>query len=215
MAKKSMVLSKARFTVLLAFALMVLVAFALSNWVVSQNQYPSQISLNSNEIVPGTFPVSSCVVPIYNIHSNMVGTTGLSTFNVSGVTDYLINPGNNGSINYTVYVSNSIVPSNAAVVNAADINASNIVHLYHLSSNNQTVGTTYDINISSDPDSEILVGNSNYSINVTIAVASNATEGTYWMSLGPGFCFSGPVALLTIGNQPYNGSVKESLFRTP
>lgn len=46
----------------------------------------------------------------------------------------------------------------------------------------------------------------NYS-TVSIASASSAPQGTYWMDIGGGPCYGGQTVLFTVGSSPYSGSV--------
>lgn len=190
--------------VLLVFGIIIgIVTFEAHSKTNNSANQNTSISGNSTEIAPGAFSAPACPIPIYKIYNRITGTTGLRVFNLSGIIDYVINPGNSGEIRYVVYVGNSTVLNQSTT-----INATNIVSLYHASSDNQTLNTSYGISMSSDPVDDFLVSNSNHSIVVTIVAEPNATEGTYWMSLGPGFCLDGPVALLTIGNGPFSGPVK-------
>ena len=59
------------------------------------------------------------------------------------------------------------------------------------------------------PKGEIFSFNSNYTVLTSFNISSNATSGTYWVSLSPGACSGGPTFLLTVGNSPYGGKIQQ------
>lgn len=178
----------------------------------------SEYTQNSNKAII-SFPTPGCILTVTQSYSRIVNTIGLSLFNVSMGSDYVIQPGNTGKISYTIYLANSSFapPQNQS----AKLNITNMAQLFNTTPRTYNVITpemtwwwasnvsdSYGINISYNPTSELLTYNNRSKlVNVSISVESNAPEETYWMLLSPGPCGGGPETLLTIGKNPLNRSV--------
>lgn len=162
---------------------------------------------NLTEVIPGPFPSSSCPARFYQVYSTMLNATGFSIYNVSGMVDYVIKPGDNGTLIYNVHIGPDLnnMSSNGDTI-------TNWVQFSHATDSNLTSTTHSGINISMEPTTEKFSYNSNYTVTAKITVLQNAEIGTYWASLSPGACFGGPIFLFTVGNAPYGGEVKQVLI---
>ena len=141
----------------------------------------------------------------YNSNSSIDSVSGFSTFNVSGMTDYVIGTGGIGNITYTVHVGSS------NIANASIGSVTNYAQFYY-TSQNVTQEDHPGIEVSISPALQYESFNNNYTIDVMLNVSAGAPTGTYWVDLSPGPCFGGPVFLLTIGSAPYSGMLRTYVF---
>lgn len=162
----------------------------------------TSINASSNAIIPGPYPQGSCPAPVYLIYGSIVGHQGFERYNVSGLADYVMPASSNGTISYTVHIGANPFGTNSSTENRF----SNWAELSHLSVSNAVLNTHPGINVSINPQNETVQFNSSYRVSVYITAVPSALLGTYMVSLSPGFCNGGPVFLLTIGSNPYNGT---------
>ncbi len=163
------------------------------------------------------YPIQACAHPDIDLYSGIFNSTGLTMFNLSGINDYVITPGNTGTINYIIHVASYGQNFKVPVNNTA------FTELYNATTTNSeliNVSSSAGVSLSYSPANEVIMSNSlaeNISIPVaaSISIAFNAPAATYWAILSPGQCFGGPQPfLLTVGNTPFNGSIS-SYVATP
>lgn len=169
-------------------------------------------------------PTVGCIPPYYQINSNITNITGLTIYNFSGLSDFVIAPGNTGTISYIINIGGG--PNIAAQSDNESLNSNiiNLAQLYNATSmTNQTsngvatyvwtwnsvMPSSFGINISYLPSTEVLTYNGIIPVNAIISVGSNAPEGTYWINLSPGPCNGGLTTLLTVGTNQFNGIVNQ------
>ncbi|HUB92796.1 MAG TPA: hypothetical protein VL945_02445 [Candidatus Saccharimonadales bacterium] len=154
------------------------------------------------KILPGAFPALSCPTLYYTTDSNITGSPGFTYSNSSDGNDYVISPGHSGQINYRIKVGPAIIQN--STLNASITNTANLYYQGNPSGGNY--GPT-GINVTMYPVNEILSYGGVYNVSTSVSVAANATQGTYWVILSPGFCFGGPRFLLTVGSTPFSGNL--------
>ena len=213
---------KPSYYILLAVVIIIGAVLALSFTIYNrkpQSQNTTQTTTemavsNLTEVMPGPFPNTNCPARFYNESSTVVNTAGFSVYNLSSVKDYLIAPGNNGSILYNVKIGTDL--NNPT--QKAEANITNWAEFYHIvqEHQNNTINTTFNnhpgINVSFKPLSEMFYFNSSYNVMATINVATNASLGTYWVVFSPGVCFGGQSILITVGTAPYSGKVTSQVY---
>ena len=104
----------------------------------------SNITQGSNIIVPGPFPSTNCPAHFYQSYSNVTNFSGFDRYNLSGVMDYVIKPGNSGTITYTVYIGSNLNNPN----DSTKTNITNWVQISHTVESNMTSNTHNGLNAS-------------------------------------------------------------------
>ncbi len=182
------------------------------------------VQLPSNTVIlDAPTLVLNCPLPISRISYSVSNTVGFKLYGLGNTSklymnfqddDYLLQPGNGAVVYYKISrpFAQYVIGSGPYTLNVAinnPINISNYPGLYALTPYNgiDTLGTA-GINIYVTPVSEVTKPNSTYEVRLNIVAAPNAAKSTYLMQLGA-TCFS-PEFLLTIGNNPYNGTFPKS-----
>ncbi|MDE2588608.1 MAG: hypothetical protein KGL95_02935 [Patescibacteria group bacterium] len=118
-----------------------------------------------------------------------------------GADNYVLKPGHDGSITYTIYPD---LPFSYAI-QFPHVNMTNDARFSHPFSQKGSTGWTYTatadgVSVSFEPKSETLWPWSSPQVNTKIHATQDAKSGSYWLLLSPGVCDGGPELILTIDN---------------
>jgi hypothetical protein len=182
---------------------------------IAPSTYPSTFSSTSTTTIQ---QVSECPNVNYMQNNTIVNTTGFETYNVSGHDDYVLGPGDIGSINYTTIITpiNGLTPN---ILNNSQIVAWGNQIQYPISGPNfgSAVNSSVSgLSVSFVTSMQNITQNSKeYDISATFYARANATNQTYVITLGPGLPLCGAeMALITIGTKPYNGTVPNLIINS-
>jgi hypothetical protein len=109
-----------------AYNIVILITFVVLAVVLLYAQI-NTTQTTSNSIFPGKISSTelACLLNSYGQHSNLLNTSGISIFNVSGYEDYVIAPGTGGLISFNVSYSKT------SGFNNSKINVTNNFDFYH------------------------------------------------------------------------------------
>lgn len=180
--------------------IIVIAALYLATYTVNQGLYTGPL------VTPSQFSSPACALPLLLGHTQFANYSGFSVYNVSGLEDYVIAPGNNGTIFYSIALKWSTSYTNSTYNSK---NISSRIWFFYNASNHAGNNSAGPINVlvSYKPSNATLMANQSALFNYTFYVTRNAAEGTYLMEFPPGICDGGQLALLTIGTRPYNGTL--------
>lgn len=158
-------------------------------------------SSNNKPIRPGSYPNHACSVGTYFANITVVNFTGFAAYNLSGITDYVLSPGGNGTITYLLALHKTSNNTGAQMVNITN----RIFFDYYTSNGIVSTLNLSGITESSRPYQEIAPVNGNATmVKISIAASSRAQLGTYWMELAPYYCRTKNLDLFTIGTSHYD-----------
>jgi hypothetical protein len=149
-------------------------------------------------------------IPVQNVVSNSSGTTSVNLSSNSDLNDYGTN-----FYHQTNYNESPIV---------TDVGTGAGNGRYRVCYSSPCLGTTCSYSSNSNAPSKNVNAVSlmhrgvhanilrakNSALNLTISTNASVASGTYWFTIGGGPCNGGYLALLTIGNAPYNGTYNSS-----
>jgi DNA-binding transcriptional ArsR family regulator len=152
---------------------------------------------------------AACPLITYELNGTITGYNGFTLYtinssNYGSISDYVIAPGTNGSMNIAEMVSSMIQQPSGT--NASEF-TTNRTHYVFISNLNQSFNVT-GINATATPSTYNVVSQGQW-INFTVnySVSPSANQATYWVRIdGP--CNGGVNEFLfTIGTAPYSGNI--------
>lgn len=174
----------------------------------------STIPLHSNNSTTSTITVphlsGSCPMLFYAVTNNVTGSTGFKTYQLPGITNYVLAPGSTGTLSYTATVK--VLPGNPRYNISQDSWMRSDTEYEIIGNKINNIGFNSSIGVSYAITTQNLTQNATqYTVTATLSAASNAPHATYYYVLGPGLPLCGAeMPLITVGSSPYNGTFPAS-----
>ncbi len=226
--------------IVLLFLVLAISVFVAGHFIAAAAQaQPSSNTYASYQVSPGPQPYYSCPL-LANPPANIIisNISGISAYNLNGITDYVLSPGHSGNITYGVSTPDK--PDTASLDTA--ISFSHEVQSKKNYSIEKEGASQYKICFSAGSGGTVcrfshtlpaasyaIVNTSSAShygiysyintstskngyVKLSVNVSSSAQKGTYWINIAGGPCDGGQTALLTIGASEYSGNVSAGIY---